>query len=125
MKRIKHTCKWCYTALEQKHTICPICLGVLKTKQKPRRRRKKSGTIKTRKSGAIGARIKHSYPWLAQDPCVYCRRPVGKARVITIGHIDPIAKGGEKYDYSNAAAACWRCNQDKADKKLLLFLAER
>lgn len=50
--------------------------------------------------------------------CVYCGKPglleEGANNVLaTIDHIHPKCEGGSKYDESNLAVACFKCNQKK------------
>lgn len=56
------------------------------------------------------------YEILKQDPCAYCG---GKNE--TVDHITPRSKGGRN-TWDNVAPACYRCNQRKADRSLLVFL---
>lgn len=42
--------------------------------------------------------------------CNYCDR-----KASTIDHVFPVSRGG-KTDWENCVAACFRCNQDKADR---------
>jgi hypothetical protein len=56
---------------------------------------------------------------ISQDPCAYCGGPMEH-----VDHIDPVALGGPS-DWTNFTAACSPCNQGKAAKPLLLFLADR
>ena len=63
---------------------------------------------------------------LRQDPCVYCGGPGG-----TIEHIKPrslfsvvtSANQGESKDHwTNLASSCYKCNQDRGKRGLLIFL---
>lgn len=44
---------------------------------------------------------------------------------MTVDHIEPKSKGGARSPVKNGAAACWSCNQAKADTGLLEFLGQR
>lgn len=63
---------------------------------------------------------------LRADPCPYCSGPGG-----TLEHIEPqnplvAYRGlGGKWDWTNLAGACLRCNEAKRDKSLLKFLHGR
>lgn len=56
--------------------------------------------------------------------CEYCGRKnlervtegVKKERQATLDHVQPLAKGGAKYDEDNLVVACRPCNERKADK---------
>lgn len=61
-----------------------------------------------------------NYEWAAilrADPCSYCGNPGG-----TIDHIRPLAGYGGGH-WTNLAGACQRCNGEKSDLSLLLYLA--
>lgn len=52
--------------------------------------------------------------------CVYC----GERRVLTMDHIEPLAKGGA-HDVDNIVATCKPCNCSKNNRSLLVWLAMR
>lgn len=56
------------------------------------------------------------------DPCSYCDK---MAWPMTIDHIEPQAHGGAKRSWTNRTGACYDCNQEKSDEKLLLFMLDR
>lgn len=62
---------------------------------------------------------------LKRDPCVYCGTKFASTKEITIDHIMPKALGGSKGHWTNRAAACFDCNQQKAHTPLLHFMLEQ
>lgn len=66
----------------------------------------------------------HLEAWMRlvrEDPCAYCDQPGG-----TIDHIEPrsLRRRG-LHNWTNFAGSCQRCNESKAAKPLLVFLAYR
>lgn len=61
-------------------------------------------------------------PVIRRDPCSYCSGPGG-----TVDHLKPSRRSrrGSRMGPDNMAGACVECNQQKGNKKLLLFLIER
>jgi HNH endonuclease len=55
---------------------------------------------------------------LRLDLCSYCGKPAEN-----IDHVVPRSKGGK--GRNNKAPSCERCNREKSDKHLLVFLLER
>lgn len=56
---------------------------------------------------------------IEKDPCSYCG---GKHEAID--HITAVTRGG-KSNWDNLTSTCTKCNQEKSNKPLLLFLANR
>lgn len=48
--------------------------------------------------------------------CFYC----WSREKLTLDHIQPISKGGDKFDKNNWQVLCLKCNRNKADKILIL-----
>jgi len=59
---------------------------------------------------------------LRRDPCAYCGARAGEAG--TVDHVVPKAAGARSWR-ENLVGCCWRCNQAKNDRSLLLFLLDR
>lgn len=56
--------------------------------------------------------------------CVYCNARLTKTNK-TQDHVIPRAQGGAQLGRDNLMPCCRRCNWEKADKSLLLYLCER
>lgn len=60
--------------------------------------------------------------------CCYCCKPMtlayGKTNSITRDHVVPRSQGGSSRE-SNIAGACYKCNQEKRDMPLVIFLLKR
>ena len=61
-------------------------------------------------------------PW----ECTYCHRTDmiriydtvrAPANLVTLDHITPLSKGGDRYDPENICISCRKCNENKADKE--------
>ena len=84
------------------------------------RNRNKKRTQVTRRAERLGGFVPpETIRLVLADPCVYCG---GSGE--SIDHIAPISLGGEHH-WTNLAAACMRCNAQKRDKPLLMFLLTR
>lgn len=55
---------------------------------------------------------------LRKDPCSYCNLVGGET-----DHIVPVASGGTS-DWDNFTGACRRCNASKANRSLLVWMAD-
>lgn len=84
-----------------------------------RNRGKKRGQAARRVARTGGVVSASTLRFLLTDPCAYCG---GEAT--SIDHIVPLVLGGEHH-WSNLAPACARCNSQKRDRPLLVFLATR
>lgn len=67
--------------------------------------------------------------------CVYCNKPdlqieydgmlVKREVIATLEHLDPISKGGSPFDLEHIVCACGRCNHNRSNKDLDLYLSGR
>ena len=65
------------------------------------------------------------YRWnVGKILCVYCNTQLARDSV-TQDHVIPRCRGGSKLGRENLEPACRRCNFEKGDKSLLMFLATR
>lgn len=71
-----------------------------------------------RRSGRINGSAKVYARRLRQDPCSYCGGEGG-----TVDHIEPYSRAGG--GAMNLTGACDRCNVDKGEMPMLLWMAER
>lgn len=61
--------------------------------------------------------------------CFYCEKEMlrdkrNDPRSVTVDHIVPVSKGGKNSPY-NYVLACKSCNEEKADKALVVFIMEK
>ena len=61
--------------------------------------------------------LKASYHGL----CVYCN---DRPETMTLDHLEPLNRGGD-HTVENIVPSCARCNREKSDKSLLVYLATR